>query len=70
MGAVAVNKGPFPIYGARRKKYVKSTREKVQKLQRELNENYFKTTGTSVIQYKTGKEISSRKHSYSQLELE
>ena len=68
--AVAVNKGPFPIYGARRKKYVKSTREKVQKLQRELNENYFKTTGTSVIQYKTGKEISSRKHSYSQLELE
>lgn len=68
--AVAVNKGSFPIYGARRKKYVKSTREKVQKLQRELNENYFKTTGASVIQYKTGKEISSRKHPYTQLELE
>ena len=68
--AVAVNKGSFPIYGERRKKYVKSTREKVQKLQRELNENYFKTTGTSVVQYKTGKVISSRKHPYTQLELE
>lgn len=68
--AVAVNKGSFPIYGARRKKYIKSTREKVQKLQRDLNENYLKTTGISVIQYKTGKEISSRKHLYTQLELE
>ena len=68
--AVAVNKGDFPVYGARRKKYVKSTREKVQKLQRELNENYFKTTGTTVFEYKTGKPISSRRHPYSPLELE
>ena len=68
--AVAVNKGKFPVYGARRKKYVKSTREKVQKLQRELNENYFKTTGTTVFEYGTGRSISSRRHSYSPLELE
>lgn len=68
--AVAVNKGSFPIYGARRKRYVKSTREKVQKLQRELNENYFKATDISIVQYKTGKVISSRKHPYTQLELE
>lgn len=68
--AVAVNKGSFPIYGARRKKYIKTTREKVLKLQRELNENYFKTTDLTVIQYNTGKSISSRKHPYTQLELE
>lgn len=68
--AVAVNKGKFPVYGARRKKYVKSTREKVQKLQRELNENYFNTTGTTVFEYGTGRSISSRRHSYSPLELE
>lgn len=68
--AVAINKGKFPVYGARRKKYVKSTREKVQKLQRQLNENYFKTTGEVVIQFKTGRQISSRKHAYSPLELE
>lgn len=68
--AVAVNKGKFPIYGARRKKYVKSTREKVLKLQRALNENYFKTTGTTVIVYKTGRPMSSRQHPYRPLELE
>lgn len=68
--AVAVSKGSFPIYDARREKYVKSTREKVLKLQRDLNENYLKTTGLTVTQYKTGKAVSSRKHPYSQLELE
>lgn len=68
--AVAVSKGKFPVYGARRKKYVKSTREKVLKLQRELNENYIKTTGAIVIEYKSGRMVSSRKHPYSPLELE
>lgn len=68
--AVAVNTGEFPIYDARRKKYVKSTREKVLKLQRELNENALKTTGRTLIVYKTGQQISSRKHPYTQLELE
>lgn len=68
--AVAVNKGSFPIYGVRRKKYTKSTREKVLKLQRELNKNYLKTTGHTVILYKTGKQLSSRPHPYTPLELE
>ena len=58
------------MYEPRGVKYKESTREKVQVLQRKLNENYFKTTGKEVIQYKTGKIINSRKHPYSQLELE
>ena len=68
--AVAVNTGEFPIYGARRKEYKKSTREKVLKLQRELNENYLKTTGDVIIVVKTGQSVSSRKHAYTPLELE
>ncbi len=67
---VAVNKGIFPMFEPRRKKYSPSTREKVQKLQRELNENYIKTTGVMYIEYVTGKQITSRKHEYTPLELE
>lgn len=68
--ATEVKNGTFPMYEPRGVKYKESTREKVQVLQRKLNENYFKTTGKEVIQYKTGKIINSRKHPYSQLELE
>lgn len=68
--AVAVENGDFPIFAPRGSKYKLSTREKVWKLQRALNENYFKTTGYSVFNIKLGREISSREHPYSQLELE
>jgi len=68
--ATEVKNGTFPIYKARGEKYKESTRKDVQELQRKLNENYFKTTGTEVILYKTGQLVSSRKHPYSQLELE
>ena len=68
--AVAVENGKFTIFGPRGNKYKQSTREKVWKLQRALNENYLKTTDHSVIKYKTGEVISSRKHPYAQLELE
>ena len=68
--AVAVSMGEFPVYAPRRKKYSRSTREKVLKLQRELNEDYIKTTGAAVFDYKTGKPIFSRKYKYTPLELE
>ena len=68
--AVTVETGNFHIFAPRGRKYSESTREKVLKLQRELNENYFKTTGTTVIIYKTGQPLSSRMHPYTQLELE
>lgn len=68
--ATEIKNGTFPIYEPRGAKYKESTREKVQELQRKLNENYFKTTGTEIILYKTGQLINSRKHTYSQLELE
>ena len=68
--AVAVENGNFPIFAPRGNKYAKSTRDKVWKLQRALNENYFKTTGHSVFNIKLEREISSREHPYSQLELE
>lgn len=68
--AVAVENGKYPIFAPRGAKYKQSTRENVLKLQRALNENYFKAPGHSVINAKTGKEISSRHHPYSQLELE
>ena len=68
--AVAVNKGSFPIFAPRRKKYTRSTREKVLKLQRQLNEDYIKTTGAAVFDHKTGQPIFSRKHKYTPLELE
>lgn len=68
--AVAVSKGKFPVYAPRRKKYTKSTREKVLKLQRQLHEDYIKTTGAAVFDYKTGKAVLSRKFKYTPLELE
>ncbi len=68
--AVAVENGNFPIFAPRGNKYAKSTREKVWKLQRALNENYLKATGYSVYNIRLGREISSREHPYSQLELE
>lgn len=68
--AVGVDTGRFPVYAPRRSKYDESTRQKVLDLQRKLNENYFKTTGTTVIVFKTGLPCSSRKHPYTQLELE
>jgi len=68
--AVAVENGHFPIYAPRGSKYKQSTRDKVWRLQRALNENYLKATDHSFIHAKTGQVISSRKHTYSQLELE
>lgn len=68
--ATEVRQGDFQFYKARGSSYKKSTREKVLKLQRALNENYFKTTNTTVILYKTGQPMSSRKHTYTPLELE
>lgn len=67
---VAVENGEFPIFAPRGSKYVKSTRDKVWKLQRALNENYFKTTGFTVFNIRLGRELTSREHPYSQLELE
>lgn len=68
--AVAVENGTFPIYAPRGSKYKQSTRENVWKLQRNLNENYLKTTNHSIFLIKSGKMIDSRKHPYAQLELE
>ncbi|MBD5307999.1 MAG: GLPGLI family protein [Bacteroides sp.] len=68
--AVAVENGNFPIYAPRGNQYKPSTRDKVWKLQRALNENYFKAADQSVINAKTGRVISSRQHSYTQLEIE
>lgn len=68
--AVAVENGCYPIYAPRGSKYKLSTRDAVWKLQRELNENYFKTTGHAVFNIKAGRTITSRQHPYSQLELE
>jgi len=68
--AVAVENGTFPIYAPRGSKYKLSTRDKVWKLQRDLNEDYFKTTGHSKFIIKLGEWVYSRKHTYTQLELE
>ncbi|MDE6437208.1 MAG: GLPGLI family protein [Muribaculaceae bacterium] len=69
--AVAVESGSFPIFAPRGNKYKLSTRDKVWKLQRALNEDYLKTTGHSVFTDMTfTKEITSRRHPYTQLELE
>lgn len=69
--AVAVENGKFTIFGPRGNKYKQSTREKVWKLQRALNVDYLKTTGHSVFTDMTmTKEITSRRHPYTQLELE
>lgn len=68
--AVAVEQGNFPIYKPRGSRYTKVSRDVLRKLQYNLNENYLKTTGVTVILYKTGQPLSSRKHKYSQMELE
>ena len=69
--AVAVENGDFPIYAPRGSRYKPSTRDKVWKLQRDLNVDYLKTTGHSVFTDMTfSKEITSRRHPYQQLELE
>ncbi|MCM1484338.1 MAG: GLPGLI family protein [Muribaculaceae bacterium] len=68
--AVAVETGDFPVYAPRGDKYKESSRAKVWKLQHDLNVDYFKTADVSVVVYKTGQVLSSRKHPYSQLELE
>lgn len=68
--AVAVNKGDFPMYAPRGKRYRPSTREKVLKLQKDLNENCILTTGATVFEYATGRPVFSRKHKYTPLELE
>ena len=68
--AVAVENGNFPIYAPRGSKYKQSTREKVWKLQRDLNIDYLKTTGHSVFNLKLNREMTSRRHQYTQLELE
>ena len=69
--AVAVENGKFTIFAPRGNKYKQSTREKVWKLQRALNVDYLKTTGHSVFTDMTmTKEITSRRHPYTQLELE
>lgn len=68
--AVAVSKGKFPVYAPRRKKYTRTTRGKVLKLQKQLHEDYIKTTGAAVFDYKTGRPIFSEKYKYTPLELE
>ena len=68
--AVAVENGNFPIYAPRGSKYKQSTREKVWKLQHDLNVDYLKTTGHSVFNLKLNREMTSRRHQYTQLELE
>lgn len=68
--AVAVESGNFPIYAPRGNKYKPSTRDKVWKLQRALNEDYLKTADHSRYEIKLGQWIYSRKHPYTQLELE
>ena len=68
--AVAVSKGDFPMYAPRGKKYKPSTREKVLKLQKDLNVNCILTTGALVFEYATGRQITTRKHPYTPLELE
>lgn len=68
--AIAVEQGSFPIYKPRGSHYKKVDRDVLWSLQYDLNENYLKTTGHTVVLYKTGQSLSSRKHKYSQLELE
>lgn len=68
--AVAVEKGNFPIYAARRKGYKKSTRKEVQKLQKDLNVDYLKTTDHTVFNIKSNRYVDSRVHPYTPLELE
>lgn len=68
--AVAVENGTFPIYAPRGSKYKLSTREKVWKLQRALNENYYKAADYSAFSITLGRVITSREHPYQQLELD
>ena len=68
--AIAVEQGAFPIYKPRGSHYTKVDRGVLWSLQYDLNENYLKTTGHTIVLYKTGQSLSSRKHKYSQLELE
>lgn len=65
--AIGIEKGNFPIYQYSKKNYGMSTRQKVWKLQGDLNRNFQKTVG--MVNSDTG-ELISRPKPYEQLELE
>ena len=65
--AIGIEKGDYPIYQYPKKHYGTSTRQKVWKLQGDLNRNFPKTVGT--VNSDTG-ELISRPKPYEQLELE
>jgi GLPGLI family protein len=65
--AIGIEKGNFPIYQYPKKNYGMSTRQKVWKLQGDLNRNFQKTVG--MVNSDTG-ELISRPKPYEQLELE
>ena len=65
--AVGIQKGNFPIWQYPKKRYRPSTRQKVWKLQGDLNRNFQQTVG--MVNSDTG-ELISRPKPYEQLELE
>lgn len=66
--AIKIEKGRFPIYEYDRSMYKNSSRKKVWDLQRRLNEDWHKTTGT--VTEKDGIQTFSKPSKYDQLELE
>jgi len=66
--AVKIEKGHFPIYEYDRSIYKNNTRKNVWILQRRLNEDWHKTTGT--VSTKDGIQTFSKPAEYEQLELE
>lgn len=65
--AVGIQKGNFPIWQYPQKLYSRSNRQKVWKLQGDLNRNFWKTIGA--VNTDTG-ELISKPKPYEQLELE
>lgn len=65
--AIGIEKGDFPVYQYPKKRYDKSTRRKVWKLQGDLNKNFQKTVG--MVNSDTG-ELISKPKPYEQLEKE
>ena len=65
--AIGIEKGDYPIYQYPKKHYGTSTRQKVWKLQGDLNRDYFKTVG--FINTDTGILVSIPRP-YEQLEKE
>jgi hypothetical protein len=65
--AIGIEKGNYPVYRYPKKQYSVSTRQKVWKLQGDLNRNFEKTVG--IVNLETG-EIRSKPLPYEQLEKE